>query len=138
MNRTVEPLTALAGTPVVADQRFVRRWLVAEYCGSNIFSGWWLYLRENPGYQKRNANGDWGWLQRRPFDLRHAFDLLKSLGCEVTGDGTMSNPPSGVAKFAKKYPLPGRRVWGKRRGGIEVVVGHYGELTPFSPNKDSL
>lgn len=94
-------------------------WLIAEYCAHDfLYTGWHLYLRENKGYQRRNKDGGWGWL-RRPQEGRAAA-LLMSLGCAITGDGTTDS--DGIAKFASLYPLKGKTVGGRRRGGCPVVV----------------
>lgn len=113
----------------------VRRWLIAEYCGHDIYMGWHLYLRDHPGYQRRNQDGDWGWIAG--VDIRRGragvvTKLLTDLGCEITGDGTTDT--DGIARFAATYPLPGRKVWGKRRGGVEVQESQWGELTLYAPN----
>jgi hypothetical protein len=108
-----------------------RMWLIAEYCGHNFYMGWHLYLRDNPGYQKRNADGNWGWV--RPGD-RGTWDVVKffeALGIELKGD--WSRPEDGCAEFVKRFPMPGRKVWGKRRGGIRVSVGYWGDLRRIQP-----
>lgn len=64
----------------------VVKWLIAEYCPSPFYMGWHLYLRDSRGVQRRNKNGDWGWI-RRPHESS-AGALLKQLGCEITSDGT--------------------------------------------------
>ncbi len=112
-------------------QRLVRRWLVAEYCGHDIYMGWHLYLRDSPGYQKRNADGSWGWIRLGAIGRKYIVEFFATLGIELKGD--WSRPEDGCAEFVKRYPLKGRKVWGEKRGGIEVLEGYYGELTK-TPN----
>lgn len=40
---------------------------------------------------------------------------------------------TGLVEFVKRFPLPGRKVWGERRGGVRVIQGYWGDLTlaPF-------
>lgn len=118
-------------------ERRVRHWLVAEYCGHDFYTGWHLYLRDDPGYQKRNADGDWGWI-RGPVWPRNekgnkivAF-FAAAFGIALKGDWTC--PQDGCAEFVKRFPLPGRKVWGERRGGIEVTEGYWGDLALYTPN----
>jgi hypothetical protein len=109
-------------------------WLVAEYCGHNFYMGWHLYERENPGYQKRNANGDWGWVRPGDIGACHVVEFFKTLGITLQGDWTC--PEYGIAEFVKRYPLKGRRVWGERRGGVEVTRGYWDDLALYTQNKD--
>lgn len=111
-----------------------KQWLVAEYCGHDIYSGWHLYLRDDPGFQKRNADGDWGWIRGPVWPDRKGNRFVKffqeAFGIELKGDWTC--PEYGLAEFAKRFPLPGRKVWGERRGGVEVTVGEWGDLALYS------
>jgi len=102
-----------------------RCWLVAEYCGHDIYTGWHLYLRDHPGYQKRNKDGDWGWLRRLDGDKK-VQEFFTSIGITLKGDGTRD--ADGLMEFAQRFPLPGRKVWGKRRGGVRVTEARCGEL----------
>jgi len=99
-----------------------QKWLVAEYCGHDYFMGWHLYLRDTPGYQERNKDGGWGWLRK----AGGAREFLESIGCPITGDGSMDS--DGIAAFARRYPLPGKRVWRKKRGGVLVVLDYWGHV----------
>lgn len=117
---------------VDCDQRFVRRWLVAEYCGHDLFMGWHLYLRDSPKYQTRNADGEWGWLRSGDLAARKIVAFMASLGIKLTRD--WSCPEYGPAEFVKRHSLPGRKVWGETRGGVEVLEDHWGNLTLYSPN----
>lgn len=110
----------------------VRRWLVAEYCDSNFYSGWHLYLREKPGYQTRNKDGGWGWIRSLNNDKIVAF--FATLGIELKEDWPC--PEYGLAEFVKRYPLKGRKVGGEKRGGVKVLVGEWGDLT-LAPNDES-
>lgn len=103
-------------------------WLIAEYCDHEfLFVGWHLYLRESRAYQRRNKDGDWGWI-RRPKESS-AGELLAGIGCAIKSDGTMSN--DGVAKFARQFPLKGRLVGGHVRGCLRVSKGEYGKLSIY-------
>lgn len=85
--------------------------------------GWHLYLRENRAF-KLNENGSWGWIS----DFReHPVEaFLSSIGITIKGDGTCDD--DGIAEFAKRYPVRGRRAGKKLRGCIEVEVDKFGEI----------
>lgn len=114
----------------------VRIWLVAEYCGSNFYTGWHLYLRETPGYQQRNEDGSWGWIRPGAIGRKHIVEFFATLGIELKSDWTC--PEYGCAEFVKRYPLKGRKVWGEKRGGVEVLKDYWGTLAIYTPNKRSI
>lgn len=114
-------------TPSSTTPKPVRKWLVAEYCGHDIYMGWHLYLRDHPGYQKRNSDGNWGWIRLGSLARRRVVAFFATLGIELKGD--WSCPEYGIGEFVKRFPLPGRKVWGKRRGGVEVLEAYWGDLS---------
>lgn len=100
--------------------------LISEYCGGTFYSGWHLYLRESAERQKRNSDGDWGWL-RRDWHEKHAHVFLATIGIILKGDGSCEN--DAYAEMAARFPIPRQRIWGKPRGCIPVNVGEFGEIT---------
>ena len=64
--------------------------------------------------------GEWPWMQPR------VLEFLSSIGIEIRGDGTCED--DGIAEFARRYPIKGRRCGGKRRGCIEVVVDKFNDI----------
>jgi len=78
--------------------------------------GWHLYLRDNRAF-RRNSDGTWGWI-RRPQEEKWLMDFLDGLGITITGDGTCDH--DGIAEFARRYPVKGRRCGGKRRGCMVI------------------
>lgn len=92
--------------------------LIAEYCDANYYTGWHLYYRENKSF-KRNRDGSWGWI-RRPREDETITKFLAALGIFITGDGTCDN--DGIAKFAKLFPLKGKKCGGKIRGGVRINI----------------
>lgn len=114
-------------------QPVVRRWLVAEYCGHDIYMGWHLYLRDTPKYQTRNEDGSWGWIRPRAIKRNRIVEFFATLGIELKGDWTC--PEYGLAEFVKRYPLKGRKIWGETRGGVEVLEDYWGTLALYTPNK---
>ncbi len=75
-------------------------YLVAEYCASDFFMGWWLYLREtNDG--RPNRGREWGWL-RDSRSRKPARRLCTELGGDPPEDSRYSQ---GFAEwFAATYP----------------------------------
>jgi len=77
----------------------MKKFLIAEYCPGPFYMGWHLYLRENRA-PKPNADGGWGWvrgLRRDPIGpALSAVKFLKSIGIEITGDGSCDD--DGIAK----------------------------------------
>lgn len=135
----------MTGTAIIKDrwpapvlvQPVVRRWLIAEYCGHDIYMGWHLYMRENPGYQQRNENGDWGWIRgpvwgHRSRGNRVVEFFVRAFGIELKGDWTCGD--YGLAEFVKRFPLKGRKIWGEKRGGVEVLEDYWGTLALYTPN----
>jgi hypothetical protein len=119
----------------------VRRWLVAEYCGHDIYMGWHLYLRDDPGYQKRNKDGGWGWLRGPVWERDRAGNKIvaffaAAFGIDLQGDWSCGR--YGLSEFVKRFPLPGRKVWGERRGGIEVMEDYWGNLALFRPTEQRM
>lgn len=108
------------------------KWLIAEYCGHYILMGWHLYLRDDPGYRKRNKDGGWGWIRGPVWERDRdgnkvvAF-FAASFGIDLKGDWSCGE--YGLADFVKRFPLPGRKVWGERRGGVRVIQGYWSDLT---------
>lgn len=102
-----------------------RLFLVAEYCAHDLYIGWHLYLRESKAYQRRNADGSWGWLRLSDGGPRGRLQsILDQVGIIISGDGTMDN--DGVAEIARRFPLPGKKISGKPRGCIEIIEGDFG------------
>lgn len=124
--------TKTASAP--ATSSVVRRWLVAEYCGHDLFTGWHLYLRDDPGYQKPNNDGGWGWIRHGSIRRDYIVAFFATLGIELKGD--WSCPEYGCAEFVKRYPLKGCKVWGERRGGVQVIEDYWGDLTLHPPNNE--
>ena len=52
--------------------------------------------------------------------------FLSSLGIEMHGDGTCDD--DGIAEFARRYPIHGRRCGGKKRGCVEVEIDEFDEI----------
>jgi hypothetical protein len=98
--------------------------LIAEYCDSPYYMGWHLYFRDSKLF-KRNKDGDWGWIHR-PRENAKLKDFLLSLGIVIRGDGTCDD--DGIAKFAKMFPLNGKKCGGKVRGGVEININEKIEL----------
>jgi hypothetical protein len=120
MNTTDQPRA-------VACIRFVRAWLVVEFCAHNLFEGWHAYIRESPKRGKRNANGDWGWVKARDIKGDKVARLCAEVGITLKGDWTCDD--DGLAEVAKRYPLPGRN-----RGGFSITIGDYGRIERDCPN----
>ncbi len=89
--------------------------------------GWHLYLRENMAF-KRNKDGRWGWIRTPQMKPE-----LESLGINIKGDGTCDD--DGIAEFARRYPIKGRRCGGKLRGCIEVDISKNGEIKMANEDK---
>lgn len=109
-------------------------YLIAEYCGADIYMGWHLYLRDNNKRQQRNADGDWGWIRgvgRRGWEHNPAKKLLDSLGITIRGDGTCDD--DGIAELSRRFPIPRQRIWGKPRGCIEVLIDECGQMAAANP-----
>ncbi len=104
----------------------VRRYLIAEYCSGPFYMGWWLYLRESKHKQVRNRDGGWGWI-RNPRKHASLVVVLRQLGIEIRGDGTMDG--DGVREVARRWPIHGERVGRRPRGCIEVDVDEYGRVS---------
>ena len=118
-------------------QPVVRRWLVVEYCGHDIYLGWHLYLRNDPGYQKRNKDGGWGWVRGPVWERdrrgnRMVEFFARSFGIDLKGDWSCGH--YGLDEFVKRYPLKGRKIWGEKRGGVEVLEDYWGTLALYTPN----
>ena len=102
----------------------MKMYLIAEYCRGPFYMGWHLYLRENRTF-KRNQDGRWGWI-RRPREHTETMSLLSSIGITITGDGTCDD--DGIAEFARRYPIKGRRCGGKLRGCLEIEIDEFDEI----------
>ncbi len=94
------------------------KFLIAEYCPGPLFMGWHLYLRDTNVPGQRNAEGDWGWLERGPL-VPAALRLLVDLGIRSVGDN--STDAGAYAELARRHPAPGQ-IGGKPRGKLPVVV----------------
>ena len=102
------------------------KFLIAEHCNASIYMGWHLYLRDHKEKQKRNDDGDWGWIRglargRLPESIK---EILDHLGIVIRGDGTCDD--DGVAEIARRFPIPRERVGGKPRGCIPLEVDENG------------
>ena len=109
--------------------RFVRRFLIAEYCGSDLFGGWHLYLRDFRK-QQRNRDGGWGWIRgsqirRYPATYQWLHALLAEVGITINGDGTCDG--DGVEQVSQMFPMR-TRSWGKQRGCIPVLCDECGRV----------
>lgn len=100
--------------------------LIAEYCTGPFYMGWHLYLRESKGRQKRNADGEWGWLRRTHNKTDSAHACLAMLGITIEGDGSCDY--DGYAEIARRFPIPRQRIGGKPRGCIPVKVDEWGKI----------
>ena len=107
----------------------VRKYLIAEYCDAQFYMGWHLYVRDYKEKQKRNDDGDWGWIRwRGKRDGRHpAQDVFNEFGIEITGDGTCDH--QGIGEFAKRFQIGRQRVGGKPRACIEIDVDEWGHIS---------
>lgn len=90
-------------------------WLIAERCDAEIYSGWHIYLRDSSEH-RRNADGSWGWLQRRHHLIPAVHTLLASLGIAMRPGGDGSCDGDGYETLARRFPLD------VERGGIVVVM----------------
>ena len=52
--------------------------------------------------------------------------FLSSFNIAIEGDGTCDY--DGIAEFARRYPIKGRRCGGKVRGCLEVEIDEFGEI----------
>ena len=99
--------------------------------------GWHLYLRDYRTYRK-NKDGSWGWI-RRVYEQHPVIFFLLSIGITIRGDGTCDD--DGIAEFASRYPIKGRRAGRKHRGCIEVDVDEFGKIKmankPLNPTLKS-
>lgn len=101
------------------------KYLVAEYCPGPIYMGWHMYLRDYRAF-RRNKDGGWGWIRQRSLMWEKLLKFLSSIEIEITGDGTRDH--DGIAEFAKRWPVKGRRSGGKLRGCVEITIGACGEI----------
>lgn len=109
-------------------------YLITEYCGSEIYMGWHLYLRDNKNRQQRNADGGWGWIHgvgRRGWETTQAKKIFDQLGITITGDGSCDH--DGLAELARRFPIPRQRIWKKPRGCVEVISDEWGRLALADP-----
>lgn len=105
-----------------------KMFLIAEYCTGPFYMGWWLYLREHKQKNKRNSDGDWGWLRgtrmgAERHGLQDVFDEL-GLGRIIGGEGD----GGAIYAFVKRFKLPKGKVAGKPRGCMPVLVDEYGRV----------
>jgi hypothetical protein len=106
-----------------------KMFLIAEYCRGPFYMGWHLYLRDYRAF-RRNKDSYWGWI-RRPWQNKPLMSFLESLGITIHGDGTCDD--DGIAEFAQRYPIKGRRCGGKLRGCVEVEIDYFGQITTANP-----
>ena len=101
-----------------------RKFLIAEYCDAQFFTGWHLYLRDTNQEGVTNADGDWGWISHPDKKYSAVHDLFEDLGLTFTGDGTTKN--DAIAEFAKRYPMESSTEI-QQSGCLEVIVDKYGK-----------
>lgn len=107
-----------AGDP---DTVLAIKWLLAEECKADFYTGWWLYLRDrNDG--TRNDDGDWGW-QRDEWGLQEVEKLLRSVGEDCPK--------------AERYSQALAEWFGRiHAGGLRVLVDStYGRLRGLAPQE---
>lgn len=99
-----------------------KMFLIAEYCRGPFYMGWHLYLRDYRAF-RRNKDGSWGWIRMGGWSWMQprVLKFLQSIGIDIRGDG--------IAEFARRYPIKGRRCGGKLRGCIEVKIDEFDEIT---------
>ena len=85
-----------------------RMFLIAEYCKGPFYMGWHLYLRDHRAFRQNN-DGSWGWVRMSGWSWMNprVLRFLSSIGIEMQGDGTCDY--DGIAEFARRYPIHGRR-----------------------------
>lgn len=110
------------------------KFLIAEYCASQFYMGWHLYVRDSKGRQQRNTDGGWGWIRSIGRYPHCAEGVLRELGIVIRGDGTCDD--DGIAEIARRFPIPRQRIGGKPRGCIEVLVNEEGQLR--LPNREPI
>lgn len=96
------------------------KYLIAEHCDADIYTGWHLYLRDSPEAGQRNGNGGWGWIRRLDGPTNIGRVLLRQVGIEIRGDGTCDD--QGLQGFAERFAT-GEIIGGKPRGCLPVVDG---------------
>lgn len=104
-----------------------RKFLIAEYCGAYLFTGWHFYVRDSKRKNKRNDDGSWGWVRRLNDHSSSVKAVMGELGIRLIGDGTCDD--DGIAEFVKRFPMPRQRIWGRPRGCIEINVTRCGTIT---------
>jgi len=101
-------------------------YLIAEYCRGPFYMGWHFYLRDYRAF-RRNKDGSWGWVRMRSWSWQPGvLRFLSSIGIEISGDGTCDH--DGIAEFARRYPINGRRCGGKLRGCLKIEIDEFGEI----------
>jgi len=102
-------------------------YLVAEYCRGPFYMGWHIYIRDHRTF-RRNIDGGWGWVRTHTWSWMQdpVYRFLLSIGIEIHGDGTCDY--DGIAEFARRYPIRGRRCGRKLRGCIEVEIDEFDEI----------
>jgi hypothetical protein len=112
--------------------------MIAEYCAGPFYMGWWLYLRESKERQKRNADGEWGWVRYSPSEcnldrttgtsLHPCRQVFEALGIEGDLRGGCGDE-SAIARFAFAHRIPRQRIGGKPRGCVPVQRDEWGTIT---------
>lgn len=101
--------------------------------------GWHLYLRDHRAF-RRNRDGSWGWMRRGSFMREFRIvPFLETLEIKILGDGICDY--DGVAEFARRYPIQGRKCGGKLRGCVDVEIDDNDEIklaNPFGRIKDDV
>ena len=108
-------------------------YLITEYCSALLYTGWHLYYRESNLF-KQNSDGGWGWI-RRPHENIAITTFFSSLDIIIKGDGTCDD--DGIAEFAKRFPLKGKKSGGKIRGGVEINRVN-GKIKLIKPENEKL
>jgi len=103
-------------------------WLIAEFCGHDLFNGWHIYLRDSPRYE-RNVDGGWGWLQRGHWLIPSVHAVLATIGIAMRPGGDGSCDDDGYASLARQRPIGGS----DRRGGVRVRVDRVTGVTLAEP-----
>ena len=93
------------------------RYILAEYCSAQFYTGWWLYRREHNNGQPNTSGSWWGWL-RDDVTQKRVFELLRCMGESPPEVGRYSQT---LAKwFAVTFPN-GLRVEGDEWGPYSLV-----------------
>lgn len=94
-------------------ERLATKWLLAEECTADFYTGWWLYLRDRNDHSI-NDDGEWGW-QRHEHQLEMIERFLSSF----------CHDPPHAARHCEKLAA-----WfgGMFPKGLRVLVDRYGDI----------